>query len=62
MVMTGATALRAILAVACCLGPAACGSRHALMAAPASSASAATPHRGGQNQHCDPQAHHDVRP
>ena len=49
MAMTGAAALRTILAVACCLGP-------------ASSASAATPHRGGQNQHCDPQAHHDVRP
>ena len=43
MAMTGAAALRTILAVACCLGPAACGSRHALMAAPASSASAATP-------------------
>jgi hypothetical protein len=43
MVMTGAAAPRAIVAVACCLGLAACGGRHALMAASASSASPATP-------------------
>src|SRR5215471_4436839 len=41
MVMTGAAGWRVILAVACCLGLAACGSRHAVMAAPASSASPA---------------------
>ena len=43
MVITGATALRAIIAVACCLGLAACSGRHALIGASAGSASPATP-------------------
>src|SRR5258708_31279349 len=43
MAITGAAAVRAILAVACCLGLAARDSAHSLTAAPASPASPATP-------------------